>query len=121
MKIFKVSDVGEYSKVVMSTLETGQLDGSPLFDSYNKFLTFFDVPDNFIELLYDDNGEEIWDNNDEEILPKPFIEKYLRFRLIEQLEFSFPFYIVIDGDRSYNNDVEIGFNTFYEIQQLEKI
>ena len=116
MKIFKVNNINEYSKVISSTLETGQLDGSPLFDKYNEFLTFFDVPDDYIELLYNDNGDVKWDNN-AEILPKKFLEKYLNFRLQEQLQFTLPIYIVIDGEIEKHRR----FNTFYEIQKLEEI
>ena len=112
MIIYEVQTLSDYIKIMLSTFENGRNDGKPLFDEYLKFFNFFNVPDDFMEMLYDDNGSAKWDGNDE-LLPSIFLEEFCNYRINYQINLVFPFYIVIDG---YSNS-----QTFYELQHLQKI
>lgn len=114
MKLYRVETLKDYEQIVASTLESGLDNNDPLFKRYDDFLNFFDVPDDFTEMFYDDNGKIRWDY-EKNILPKNFLNEFLPFRLKKQLGYSLPMYIVINGMIDHN---DVGYKTFYEIQNL---
>lgn len=121
MKIYKIEDINEYSKLVIELFSTGATnmieEEVPLFSEPQEMFDFFNIEDELINKIYDDDGRPTWDYKNN-LLPLEWLNAILESRL-RKIRFSYPFYVVVDGHSGWDKMGNMESKTFYEVQKIE--
>lgn len=103
MKIWKINNEDEFVKAHLSMFEKGSVNmmgnDTPLFDSVDHFIEYYNIQDNHLDKIFDNDGNPKWDSLNES-LPIEWLKEVLDIHRL----YAYPFYIVIDGHHGFIRD-----------------
>lgn len=121
MKIYKIEDIDEYSKLITKMFSTGSTnmidEDVPLLSEPQEMFDFFNIEDELVNKIYDDDGRPTWDYT-KHLLPIEWLNTILESRL-RKMQFVYPFYVVVDGHSGWDRMGNMESKTFYEVQTIE--